>query len=337
MLGDPRVLMATRPEARSHVAKNPLSYKHMRDPKIINPADVRNRYYHGLGLALLALNKIRHATQGYTRPREFSVKNIGKATAYDFKIAEEWLAALREYAGPTASFENKTILELGPGADLGIGLILLMMGAQQYNAVDVNNLVSDAPGALYEALFTRMEKHPERRVLITTLREELTRTLQKKPARLNYRCDPKFNLSIFKKQEIDLIVSQAAFEHFDDVAKTITQLSKIAKKDTLFIVNIDLQTHTRFIRERDPLNIYRYGDTTYNLFKFRGSPNRMRPETYRALLKANGWGDIEISPNVRLNETYLEKIRPSLAGQFRKESETLGFLDMRICARKLKD
>ena len=135
-------------------------------------------------------------------------------------------------------------------------------------------------------------------------------------------------------ESVDLIVSQAAFEHFDDLHRTIGQMSKLARPGAVLVCEIDLSTHTRWIRDRDPLNIYRYSDAFYNMLKFRGSPNRVRPQAYREMLSDAGWDDIQQYPLAVLDEDYLAGVQPSLARQFKDDASEMGSLSIALCARK---
>ena len=78
-----------------------------------------------------------------------------------------------------------------------------------------------------------------------------------------------FNIvSAFGESTIDMVFSQAAFEHFDDIESTILQLNKVCKSGATFVAEINLKTHSRWIRDKDPDNIYRYptGFTIYSGF-----------------------------------------------------------------------
>jgi len=66
---------------------------------------------------------------------------------------EHWLSQLRQYTRHDSFLSGKNVLELGPGADLGTGAILLLKGAAAYNACDVNDLATRAPGEFYDTLF----------------------------------------------------------------------------------------------------------------------------------------------------------------------------------------
>lgn len=305
----------------------PLTVKHQPEPN--------NLAYYWIGFAFLVLNKIRHSMRGYTSPRPFPITQIKRAIEYDFSIVTHWLEILAEYTGTKADLAGKSVLELGPGADLGIGLIILWKGAKKYNAIDVHNLVKSVPDKLYEDLFHALGKtQADGKVPVDYLRSQLKLTQTEKNDRLNYICRQDFDITIFKDEGIDLVFSQAAFEHFDDIDRAFSQLSRTVKRGTVLIAEIDLNTHTRWLRDVDPLNIYRYNDTIYNLFRFRGSPNRIRPFQYRETLEKYGWDNIRIIPLTRVEDKYLSKVSKGLNPRFLDHKNQIEFLSVMLCATK---
>src|SRR6202012_5629665 len=95
----------------------------------------------------------------------------------------------------------------------------------------------------------------------------------------------------------DLMVSWAAFETCDSISDAVASLRRVARPGCETIHIIDLQTHSRWIREHDPNNIYRYPEPVYRLFRFPGEPNRKRPRDYVQAFKTEGWGDILFVPS----------------------------------------
>ena len=300
-----------------------------------NEPSPKNLLYYWTGLAVLVLNKIRHTLQGYTTPRTFPIEQIQRAIDYDFSVVDHWLEIYREYTGQSSDLKGKTILELGPGADLGIGLTTLWKGARKYNSLDVHNLVESVPDQFYESLFQAMDNRQEQgAVTITELRNQLNLTRAGKNEKLNYVCRSDFDIRAFKNEGVDLVFSQAAFEHFDDIDRAFAQLSETVKSGAVLVAEIDLNTHTRWLRDVDPLNIYRYCDTTYKLFKFRGSPNRLRPNQYKSTLEKYGWDDVRILPLTKVNNGYLSKVKGKLNPRFREPDSQIEFVSVMLCASK---
>ncbi len=307
----------------------------MVETKTIKVTHVHNYTYYCIGGLFLFLNKIRHIVQGYITPRIFPINEFQKAIEYDFDVVKNWTLYLNEYLGTNETFQDKTILELGPGADLGVGLILLSCGCKKYNAIDINNLVESVPEEFYQRLFIHIENTQGKKTDLDFIRQQLKLTQKGTNDRLNYMCQKRFDLTIFKDEQVDYVFSQAAFEHFDNVENTIRQLSDVVKKGVILVAEIDLKTHTRWIRDMDPLNIYRYNDFIYNLFKFSGIPNRLRPLEYKRILEKYGWGNITIFPLLKVNIEYLEKVKNSLHKKYKNPLNQMDYLSIIVCAKKI--
>jgi len=301
--------------------------------KIIAPDKIMNRFFHLIGGIFLILNFIRHNLFGYRTPRDFSNNEIDKVVEYDFKIVENWAAYLSLYTEDNHALEDKTILEIGPGADLGVSLILLALGIKEYISIDVNDLASSAPVEIYKQLYKLLkDKYP---LFVLDANELNDNSLNRNSSRIKYIVDKEFNIAKINKKA-DIVFSNAAFEHLDDVNQTIKELSGVIGKNGVLIAEVDLKTHTSWIRDRDPLNIYRYSDLFWNLFSFKGSPNRIRGFEFKQILEKNGWGNIEIVPLVVLEEDYFAKIRPSLNSKFKDvDPQEMKMLSIMLMAKKL--
>nr|MBF0223130.1 methyltransferase domain-containing protein [Desulfobulbaceae bacterium] len=308
----------------------------MRQPEVIIPTYGNNLFYKYSGALILIANKLKHEIEGYKTPRTFPIKQFGRAADYDIKVVKHWLEWLSFYANKKTNLSGKQVLELGPGADLGVGLYLLFIGADRYNAIDIHNLVNTVPDGLYSELFKKIRSLAlaEDVVDINFLREQLAKTKAGTPDKLNYVHSAKFDFSTFQEHSIDLVVSQAAFEHFEDMDQTFHDLERIVKSGSQLVSVIDLKTHTRWIRDKDPLNIYRYNDFFYNLCRFKGSPNRLRPRDYKNIATRYGWKDIVIYPELVLDKDYVKYVKNSLSTQFNNDSSQMEYLSVVLCATK---
>lgn len=285
---------------------------------------MRRILFYVMGLAILFLNKVRYGVRGYREPRPFAPTDFERAIIYDRHVVDGWRGALHDYTG--RGIDGKAVLELGPGADLGSALFLLDAGAEQYITVDANRLIDQTPHRFYDELLKSLP-HAD------SIKPELEKTLAGNDDCIQYVVDPTFDLTKLATGSVDVTVSQAAFEHFSDVEKTIKQLSTVVKSGGVLVAEIDLMTHTGFLRDRDPLNIYRYSNLLYRLARFSGIPNRVRPQAYKDALERHGWYNVQITPIQTLSSKQVDDIRPGLADPFHDDPD-MGILTFLLLATK---
>jgi SAM-dependent methyltransferase len=275
------------------------------------------------------MNKVRYAFTGYHRPREFAVEEIKKAAQYDHEVVERWEAALKERGFGDSPFLDQRILELGPGADLGVGLLLAAKGAKSYVAFDKNPLADRAPRALHKAIVESIE-YPEARKRAA---DALKAYEAKKPTTVIFKQDSSFSFSWIPDASVDLIVSNAAFEHFDNVPRVLREVARVLAPGGVLCAHVDLQTHTRVLRDRDPLNLYRYPAWVLRLAKFSGIPNRVRPHVYEEVLSKLGFSPVSIIPVTQMKEKRVRRDSKYLHAEFR-DDPTLGVLSFIVVAKK---
>ena len=277
-----------------------------------------NFFYKTIGVGFLALGKAKSLLIGYKRSRPFPASQIGRTVDYDLKVVDEWLEVLVDYTGQgVTQLAGKRVLELGPGPDFGVALYLLSKGVEEYGALDAFPLALRAPPELHEAILARIEQLGSARPLA-----ELRAALPSAQAngRIRYQVRDDFDITAaFPSHTFDYVFSQAAFEHFDDIDTTIRQLSQVSQPGTRLIAGIDLQTHTRWIRDKDPLNIYRYSKRFYDLFAFKGMPNRVATSDYERALRKYGWENIEMRALGQVADADFERVNGSLHASFRKQ------------------
>lgn len=255
------------------------------------------------GLGFLALAKGKHLLRGYATPKPFGLDQTDRCIDYAVGLAGLYAAGLRRRGVELAGCE---VLELGPGSDLGVGLHLLRQGAARYLGFDRHDLAGSVPAAYYERMAERGLGDPQ------VLRD----------GRVALAVDERFDVAALGRR-FDIVVSNAAFEHFDDVGRTIAQLGEVVRPGGVALIAVDLQTHSRWIRERDPNNIYRYPPGLYRLFAFPGQPNRVRPAAYRAFFEQQGWRDVELVANELLEPARAAK--PAAAFRGDAQADWLSF------------
>lgn len=293
-------------------------------PKLEHVISRNGKFLYLAGLIAMILNKIRRSIIEYSSPRPFSMNDIQRNVEYVLKVVNNWEKIAILYTGKPNPFENCSILELGPGPDLGTGIVLLSKGALRYHAIDLFPLAMNAPEIFYYTLFDELATYPFSENALRSFSEF---SKHGKTANLNYQ---KIQYPLLKgvpQDQFDIIVSQAVWEHISAPEKTLISVKELAKKGALFINEVDLSCHTRFLRDIDPLNILCYGDQIYDALSFVGTPNRLRGSDYLNLSSKVGLQNAKIIPIRTLDNKYINSIRPRLSSKFReKEQNDLAIL-----------
>lgn len=242
-----------------------------------------------IGLGFLGLAWSKDRLHGYATPNKVAKADTEGRIAYQLDI----FAALNRFLPRGHDVRGRDVLELSPGSSRGNGALFLAMGARSYHAIDAFNLAGDEDPSFYDQL---LDRFAERSGVEPDI--DRARMLTRDPAAFGYAVDRSFDIPrLAEGRRFDLIVSCAAFEHYDSVPETVAGLSRVARSGCETVHIIDLQTHSRWIRERDPNNIYRYPDAVYRLFRFPGQPNRQRPPDYVRAFEAEGWDTVRFEPS----------------------------------------
>jgi hypothetical protein len=302
------------------------------DIQLIQPPRPRNRFYHLVGLGLLAMNSWRHRIQGYKTPRPWFSQDASRLLEYDRAVFANWRRHLDDYLQFDLDLSGRDVVEIGPGTDLGTGLLWLGEGAATYTGLDAHPLIGEKTRETHEEL-ARLIAGADA-TLLERLLEAVRKLHHGEDGPLRYRVLDGFRVSRLDLDGFDLVVSHSALEHVAKVDKAIQQLSERVTDRAHLVAEIDLQTHTRWIRDHDPLNIYRYRKNTWRTFSFSGIPNRVRPDAYFEALEKHGWTDLRAWPQRVLPMEYIEQVEPSLDARFRGDPEHLAWLSVVVCASR---
>jgi hypothetical protein len=285
---------------------------------------LRNLGMTTLGLGFLGLAWSKDRLRGYATPNTVAKCDVEGQISYILDI----FASLRRFMPPQFDLRGRDVLELSPGASRGNGMLFLAMGARSYHAIDAFDLAGNEDPIFYQRLLNRFTggKHSDR---------ERARAIAREPGvrEFGYSVGRDFDIPrLAEGRTFDLIISCAAFEHYENVPAAVAGLTKVAKPGCETVHIIDLQTHSRWIRERDPNNIYRYSESIYRLFRFAGQPNRQRPADYARAFKAQGWNDVHFAPSRAIEPGLREASLRGLAAPFASQDNMI-ILDGALTAR----
>lgn len=234
--------------------------------------------------------------------------------AYCWDVFHEY-ASLVELS-PTELFRGKTVIELGPGDNLGVGLLALAHGATRHVAFDRYGILrQDAwARALYTQLLERLPKVArasleERRIIDES-------GLPRLGDQLAYTVDFGGAERLLGSSAADLIISRAVLEHVHDLGQVLVQCGHALRRGGSMIHKADLRDHG--FRVSHPLDFLRPSPSLYRwMTSARGVHNRARRSDYLALLAQNGFELVRMREEHDLSPAIAEEIRPRLAHAFR--------------------
>ncbi len=229
-------------------------------------------------------NALRHRLQGYVNPRPFSPADVDRTIKHAVEVVD------RLQAHGDIDWRGSRVLELGPGSDLSTGAVILSRGAASYRAIDRFDNRGQADPSLYPMLGAALNWPVQEQRL------EFTRA--------------KFPSLLDVSGEYDLIVSNATLEHIEQIPDVFRSVRRLAAPGARMVHHIDGQTHMRWIKDVDPLNILRYSEFTYNhLLMFPGAPNRLSADDYIDAARSAGWSSVKVRGELAADARYLAHAR----------------------------
>lgn len=286
---------------------------------------VRNLFFKIAGAIILFGVFAKHRLMGYRKPNTVSDDDRAARIDYVHDVVRSWM----RFLPPDISVRGRSVLELGPGSSLATGTLMLAHGATSYTAVDAFRLAGDETPAFRRDAVTAYNAPLEQ--------ADVARAISasgEMSDMFSYKVDPAFDIaSLCAPKRFDLIVSCAAFEHFNDIDRTIEGLTAVAASGCVSLHIVDMQTHSNVIRARDPNNIYRFSSWFYSLLAFPGQPNRERPIDYVRAFERNGWKDVQVVAAKSIPADQRKALTTGLAERYSSQEAEMQILDAVIISR----
>lgn len=209
--------------------------------------------------------------------------------------------------------KNKSILEVGPGDNLGLALLMIAKGAKNVICIDAFYPQRDKKKELklYKYIIEQL-KGDEKKRAETTI-NFTPDSFSFKKNKIQYICNEP--LEKFKsKEKFDIIISKCVFEHLYDVEKGLENSNKLLNKEGKQIHIIDTSDHEMFSTKHSPYEWLKVKKNIWKLMtKNSGHPNRtLLPKYEQVLNKLNLKYDIIVTKiygndNLNINKNKLDK------------------------------
>ncbi len=280
-----------------------------------------------------------------TSGRTTGALNVDEALDHSLSIFEQYQLGLADAGFSNSFIEKKSILEIGPGSNLGVQLSFISEGARRAYALDRFEDVQSTSKetALYDRIVFRLNEEKRKKC------SEAYRSKSDFPVftddKIKYigNCSIEEALSEFTDEsgkitmEFDLIVSHLALEHIADINKGIYSIAELMKPGgiCIFICNLGSLGGV-YKHEEERLRLLYYPEKLWRrMFSERGGSNRVRAQEYKELLEKNDFSILSFNILERMPLAEVIKIKPYFDEQFKKYSDDeLSILKFRIVARK---
>jgi hypothetical protein len=235
-------------------------------------------------------------------------RSVADAVGYVRLVAQRYLDAAQ---GISRSFAGATVLEIGPGDNLGVALCLVAWGAERVVCLDRFACLGGhhRNGEIYRALLNGLapaERERARRHCPWVEQhapDQLEGAIHYLPGTELERCAP-----ALAPYRFDCVVSNAALEHVSDVGGGFAELLPSLKSDAWMFHEVDLRCHSRFAAV-SPLHFLTVPEPVWHWMGSRlGAPNRLRINGYRRIFGEGGFTIreevLESSPMGIANATF---------------------------------
>lgn len=232
----------------------------------------------GAGVPLL-----RHLKEKHSQRRRDLLADIGRP----FDVFE----GLINRCGENLEIKDKVVLEIGPGNSLAIGLLFLVCGARKVYLVDrFKHLFWDKCDiAFHKKLLAKIEEKnfPFASIASKAITFTHNGSIDLDSNKLEYRFGDAANLPL-DDCCIDIVFSNAVFEHVHNAGKAINEMGRVTKKGGIGTHEIDLRDH---FFQNTPLRLLQYSDLLWNLMTWNrpGYTNRLRLPDYLEIFRGSGF------------------------------------------------
>jgi SAM-dependent methyltransferase len=224
----------------------------------------------------------------------------------------------------SADLTGRDVLEIGPGNNFAVAILLLASGAR--SVVCIDRFRSRPNPAQVEAVYRLLHERlteTERERCRDVFDGRMPRTSQDSHSRLVYLSDCGIEGAEGRVgvEGFDLILSMAVLEHVASVEAAISSMERLLRPGGRMIHRVDLRSHEED-EESHPLEFLTYSPFIWRLMtSHTGESNRQRASVYRRLLEKHGFEirRLEITRTIRRED--VESIRPHLAPPFRDAAD----------------
>ena len=235
--------------------------------------------------------------------RDFTPESIQSDLEYAVSIGQNYL---KWFSTQSIDLHDKLVLEIGPGINFGSTLLLACYGA---NVIVADRFITPWDNDYHPKVYTGLCDW-----ITENLPEADTSPIQRVVAAGGYQPDlircvenSLEDLSEIQDASVDIVVSNAVFEHLNTPKVAFHSLARISKPGAFGFHQVDFRDHRNFDK---PLEYLLMDDSEFSKMfdeQFGECGNRFRPWEYEELFEEVGFEILEFNVNSIASEKYLDK------------------------------
>ena len=243
-----------------------------------------------------------------------------------------------EFDAKNENIQNKCIVELGPGRSLGVGMLLIILGASKVYELDATKMAFDNEIILAQIVDFFLQSSLQHYIID---REQLLKIkstgLDYFQDKLIYHAPYNFDAWPIPSSSVDFVFSHAVLEHVSNLHSTYLEMNRVLKMGGKISHIVDLRDHFRKRFLGNWARFLQYPDGLWNLMTcyYPARTNRFRCCNHLTMLKDSGFEILSIDKRI---ETELPIEANTIAARFASMAEEeLKISDIHYVAQKVKN
>ncbi len=301
--------------------------------------------YREVAKNLIMGNSLLKAVRNKTSSgRTTGALDVDKAFSHSMSIFNQYQLGLKDAGLDSNYFEGKSILEIGPGSNLGVELNFVAHGAASASALDrfPDVQTSSKEAELYEKIIGTLNQEQRNRLKETYKTENGLPVIFGDKVQYFGECSLEEATSRLKDEsgelsrKFDVIVSHLALEHVANLKKGLYSVTRLLNPGGICIFICNLKSLGGVYNHvNEPLRLLYYSDSLWNkMFSERGGSNRVRAFGYRKRLEVNNFSILSFNVLEQMEISDLKKIKRHFDDRFSSlTNEELSILKFRIVGR----
>jgi SAM-dependent methyltransferase len=270
--------------------------------------------------------------------------DVDTASRHSLDIFNQYQLGLEDAGLDPEYFKGKSILEIGPGSNLGVQLNFIARGATSAFALDrfpdVQSTEKEA--AIYEKIFDHLNDNQKELLKDTYKTENNIPVFMGNKIQYFGNCSLEKALRKFSDEDgdivtkFDVVVSHLALEHVANLNKGIYSVKKILNTGGICIFICNLKSLGGVYNHvNEPLRLLNYSEKLWRrMFSKRGGSNRVRAYGYRKRLEVNNFKILSFKILESMSAADLKKAKRHFNDRFASlTNEELSILKFRIVAK----